>query len=47
MYQDISRRITAEFFGTFWLTFGGCGVARNGAFLLYCLTVGRTLGAEA
>ena len=27
MNQDISRRVTAEFFGTFWLTFGGCGAA--------------------
>src|SRR3954466_439216 len=25
--MDMSRRITAEFFGTFWLTFGGCGAA--------------------
>ncbi|MFD1704672.1 aquaporin Z [Methylopila henanensis] len=24
---DIARRVTAEFFGTFWLTFGGCGAA--------------------
>src|SRR5437773_9217721 len=24
---DIGRRITAEFFGTFWLVFGGCGAA--------------------
>ncbi|WP_428485072.1 aquaporin Z [Rhodopila sp.] len=23
----MSRRVTAEFFGTFWLTFGGCGAA--------------------
>jgi glycerol uptake facilitator-like aquaporin len=22
--MDMSRRITAEFFGTFWLVFGGC-----------------------
>jgi aquaporin Z len=27
MNKDIMRRITAEFFGTFWLTFGGCGAA--------------------
>lgn len=27
MKNDITRRITAEFFGTFWLTFGGCGAA--------------------
>jgi len=27
MNNDITRRITAEFFGTFWLTFGGCGAA--------------------
>jgi aquaporin Z len=27
MTKDIQRRITAEFFGTFWLTFGGCGAA--------------------
>src|SRR5882757_9563847 len=25
--MDMSRRITAEFFGTFWLVFGGCGSA--------------------
>ncbi len=25
--KDTIRRITAEFFGTFWLTFGGCGAA--------------------
>jgi aquaporin Z len=24
---DLTRRATAEFFGTFWLTFGGCGAA--------------------
>jgi aquaporin Z len=24
---DTMRRVTAEFFGTFWLTFGGCGAA--------------------
>ena len=24
---DIARRVTAEFFGTFWLVFGGCGAA--------------------
>ncbi len=27
MRDDLSRRVTAEFFGTFWLTFGGCGAA--------------------
>lgn len=27
MNKDIRRRIAAEFFGTFWLTFGGCGAA--------------------
>jgi aquaporin Z len=27
MNQDMSRRILAEFFGTFWLVFGGCGAA--------------------
>jgi aquaporin Z len=27
MKDDLSRRVTAEFFGTFWLTFGGCGAA--------------------
>ncbi|HEX4113549.1 MAG TPA: aquaporin, partial [Stellaceae bacterium] len=25
--MDLSRRLGAEFFGTFWLTFGGCGSA--------------------
>lgn len=25
--QTLSRRLAAEFFGTFWLTFGGCGAA--------------------
>src|SRR5258708_33684662 len=24
---DIGRRVAAEFFGTFWLVFGGCGAA--------------------
>ena len=24
---DLGRRVTAEFFGTFWLVFGGCGAA--------------------
>ena len=24
---DMSRRVAAEFFGTFWLVFGGCGAA--------------------
>ncbi|MGA0596817.1 aquaporin Z [Enterovirga sp. CN4-39] len=27
MDRDTTRRSTAEFFGTFWLTFGGCGAA--------------------
>jgi aquaporin Z len=27
MRNDMARRVTAEFFGTFWLTFGGCGAA--------------------
>jgi len=27
MQDDLMRRATAEFFGTFWLTFGGCGAA--------------------
>src|SRR5690349_23529541 len=27
MTTDMGRRIAAEFFGTFWLTFGGCGAA--------------------
>jgi aquaporin Z len=27
MDRDMTRRVTAEFFGTFWLTFGGCGAA--------------------
>ncbi|MCJ2028168.1 aquaporin Z [Methylobacterium sp. J-043] len=27
MDHDTMRRTTAEFFGTFWLTFGGCGAA--------------------
>ena len=27
MEYDTTRRATAEFFGTFWLTFGGCGSA--------------------
>ena len=27
MNSDMSRRVVAEFFGTFWLTFGGCGAA--------------------
>jgi aquaporin Z len=25
--HDLQRRFAAEFFGTFWLTFGGCGAA--------------------
>lgn len=27
MQGDMSRRVSAELFGTFWLTFGGCGAA--------------------
>lgn len=27
MTSSLPRRLTAEFFGTFWLTFGGCGSA--------------------
>jgi aquaporin Z len=27
MDSDTRRRVAAEFFGTFWLTFGGCGAA--------------------
>ena len=27
MDNDMSRRVVAEFFGTFWLVFGGCGAA--------------------
>ena len=27
MTHDLLRRTLAEFFGTFWLTFGGCGAA--------------------
>jgi aquaporin Z len=27
METDTVRRVTAEFFGTFWLVFGGCGSA--------------------
>jgi aquaporin Z len=27
MQDSLSRRVTAEFFGTFWLTFAGCGSA--------------------
>ncbi|GLK67665.1 aquaporin Z [Hansschlegelia plantiphila] len=27
MGDDLTRRVVAEFFGTFWLTFGGCGAA--------------------
>jgi aquaporin Z len=27
MQGDMARRVSAEFFGTFWLTFGGCGAA--------------------
>jgi aquaporin Z len=27
MHNDMQRRLLAEFFGTFWLVFGGCGSA--------------------
>ena len=27
MDDDMSRRVVAEFFGTFWLVLGGCGAA--------------------
>ena len=27
MQKDMQRRLTAEFLGTFWLVFGGCGSA--------------------
>jgi aquaporin Z len=27
MQDDMARRVSAEFFGTFWLTLGGCGAA--------------------
>src|SRR3984893_2238152 len=27
MDNDMTRRVVAEFFGTFWLVFGGCGSA--------------------
>ncbi len=27
MQGDMARRVSAELFGTFWLTFGGCGAA--------------------
>src|SRR6266576_6501383 len=27
MDSDMSRRVIAEFFGTFWLVLGGCGAA--------------------
>ena len=27
MQSDMSRRVAAEFFGTVWLVFGGCGSA--------------------
>jgi aquaporin Z len=27
MRDDMARRVAAELFGTFWLTFGGCGAA--------------------
>jgi aquaporin Z len=27
MQNDMARRLTAEFIGTFWLVFGGCGAA--------------------
>jgi len=25
--QSMGRKVAAEFFGTFWLVFGGCGAA--------------------
>src|SRR6201984_652680 len=31
MDSDMSRRVVAEFFGTFWLVLGGCGAAVLGA----------------
>ena len=49
--MSMSRRVGAEFFGTFWLTFGGCGAAVIsaafpslgigflGVALAFCLTV--------
>ena len=27
MGSDTMKRVVAEFFGTFWLVFGGCGAA--------------------
>ena len=27
MDDDMTRRVVAEFFGTFWLVLGGCGAA--------------------
>src|SRR4029453_16322452 len=27
MTMSLSKKLTAEFFGTFWLVFGGCGSA--------------------
>jgi aquaporin Z len=30
--MDMPRRLGAEFFGTFWLTFAGCGSAVLAAF---------------
>ena len=27
MDNDMTRRVVAEFFGTFWLVLGGCGAA--------------------
>jgi aquaporin Z len=27
IHNDMPRRAVAEFFGTFWLTFAGCGSA--------------------
>jgi aquaporin Z len=38
--MDMPRRLGAEFFGTFWLTFAGCGsavlAASNSAQGLHC-----------
>ena len=37
--MDMSRRVGAEFFGTFWLVFGGCGAAVLGVAFAFGLTV--------